>query len=76
MKQLNSRRIGKRCRAVRESKGFTPAQMAYAIGCKHTTVLRVERGEQLPLLQYAGHVAEMGNMTIEQLIYGGEANAR
>lgn len=76
MKQLNSRRIGKRCRAVRESKGFTPAQMAYVIVCKHTTVLRVERGEQLPLLQYAGHVAEMGNMTIEQLIYGGEANAR
>lgn len=52
---------------LRTDNGITQQQLADAIGVNVRTIIRIEKGEQIPSILSAMRLAEYFSLTVEQL---------
>lgn len=68
---IDKKEVGMRIRAIRLSLGLSMAKFAKSLGgTSRSTINNWERGINLPRIGTLGIVAEVGNTTIEYLLYG------
>lgn len=67
---INKKQVGNRIKGIRLLKNETMEEMANAIGSNKSNVSRWERGLNVPNEATLERIAEHGNTSVEELLYG------
>ncbi|HEM6117251.1 helix-turn-helix transcriptional regulator [Streptococcus thoraltensis] len=67
---INNATVGNRIKSIRLDKGATMEEFGKAFDTSKGTVNNWEKGRNLPNKENLLKIAKMGNMTVEQLLYG------
>lgn len=70
MEDLNKDRIGGRIRAIRKSRGETQTEFAQKIDATLPAVSNWETGRNIPNNERLKSIAELGEITVDELLYG------
>lgn len=63
------RNIGTQIRDMRETRGWTQQQVAYALGVTRTSVVNIEAGRQRIMLHFIPEMASLFDMSPDHFLY-------
>lgn len=72
-KEINKKNVGNRIFSIRKSLGYTMKEFGQKIGtptASDSIVSRWENGKSLPNNERLKKIAELGNITVDELLYG------
>ena len=70
MKNINNEHIGARIRAIRLARGMTMKEFGEMLSVRQSSVSYWENGRNIPNNRRIIEIAEMANISVQELLYG------
>lgn len=70
MKDIDKKMVGLRIRSIRQDKGMTLEEFGKLFGAGKSNVSKWEKGLAIPNAERLKSISKIGNMTVDQLLYG------
>lgn len=70
MKNINNEHIGARIRAIRLARGMTMEEFGEYFGARKGVINNWEKGRNLPNKRRIKAIADMANISVQELLYG------